>query len=63
LFVSKILKDRSLSDPRFARNILGARILIAVFGEVSHGHVYDVRSLGWYGLAFCSLHRCSPIQE
>jgi hypothetical protein len=63
LFVSEMLKDRAFRDPGLARNVLGTRILVAVLGEVPHGHVHDVRSLGWYGLAFRSIHRCSPLQE
>jgi len=58
-----VLEDRAFRDSGVACYILGARILIAVLGEVPQGHIDDVRSLGWYGLAFRSIQRCSPLQE
>jgi hypothetical protein len=63
LFVSEVLKDGAFRDARVARNVLGTRILIAMLGEVPHGHIHDVRSFGRYGLAFRSIHQCSPLQE
>ena len=53
-----------LSLSGVACNVLGARILIAVLGEVPQGHIDDVRrSLGWYGLAFRSIRTLLPLQE
>jgi hypothetical protein len=55
-----MLKDGALGDARVARNVLGARILIAMLCEVPHGHIYNVGSFGRRGLAFRLVHLDYP---